>query len=77
MSFALALQNEKAATNVLSNLIVADIAPSSGSLSPEFIRYISAMQKIEALPPGTIKTRIDADKKLQPYEQVMSLNHIS
>jgi hypothetical protein len=72
MSFALALQNEKSATDVLSKLIVADIAPSTGDLSPDFIRYISAMQEIEALAPGVIKTRIDADKKLQSYEQVMS-----
>lgn len=70
MSFALALQNEKATSNVLSKLIVADIAPSIGSLSPEFIRYISAMQEIEALAPGVIKTRTDADKKLQLHEQV-------
>lgn len=72
MSFALALQNEKSTSNVLSKLIVADIAPSTGNLSPEFIRYISAMQEIEALAPGVIKTRADADKKLQSYEQVMS-----
>lgn len=77
MSFALSLQNEKAATNILSNLIVADIAPSIGSLSPEFVRYISAMQKIEALAPGVIKTRTDADKELQPYEQVIPLHYIS
>ena len=71
MSLALALKNEKSATNnVLSKLIVADIAPSTGNLSPEFIRYISAMQEIEALAPGVIKTRADADKKLQSYEQV-------
>ena len=72
MSFALALQNEKSATNVLSKLIVADIAPSTGDLSPDFVRYISAMQEIEALAPGVIKTRTDADKRLQSYEQVMS-----
>jgi hypothetical protein len=70
MSLALALQNEKPASNVLSNLIVADIAPSTGNLSPDFIRYISAMQEIEALAPGVIKTRTDADEKLQLYEQV-------
>ena len=74
MSFALALQSEKSATNVLSKLIVADIAPSTGNLSPDFVRYISAMQEIEALPPGVIKTRTDADKKLQSYEQVMSFS---
>ena len=77
MSFALALQNEKSATNVLSKLIVADIAPSTGNISPDFVRYISAMQDIEALAPGVIKTRTDADKKLQPYEQVMSFLIIS
>ena len=76
MSFALALQNEKSATDVLSNLIVADIAPSTGNLSPDFIRYISAMQEIEALAPGVIKTRTDADKKLQTYEQVTSFRFI-
>lgn len=75
MSFALALQNEKSTSNVLSKLIVADIAPSTGNLSPEFIRYISAMQEIEALAPGVIKTRADADKKLQSYEQVISFFH--
>lgn len=72
MTFALASQNNKAATNVLSHLIVADIAPSIGGLSPDFIRYISAMQNIEALAPGIIKSRTDADKQLQPYEQVTS-----
>lgn len=74
MSFALSLQNEKSTTNVLSNLIVADIAPSTGNLSPDFVRYISAMQEIEALEPGVIKTRTDADKKLQPHEQVNVLS---
>ena len=76
MTFALALRNEKSASNVLSKLIVADIAPSIGSLSPDFIRYISAMQEMEALAPGVIKTRADADNKLQPYEQVMSFHYI-
>ena len=76
MSFALALQNENPESNVLSKLIVADIAPSTGNLSPDFIRYISAMQEIEALAPGIIKTRADADKKLQSYEQVMSSYYI-
>ena len=74
MSFALSLQNEKPSTNVLSNLIVADIAPTIGGISSDFIRYISAMQKIEALEPGVIKTRADADKKLQPYEQVINVS---
>jgi len=57
----------------LSHLIVVDIAPSIGSLSPEFIQYIDIMKKIEALPPGVIKTRTDADHRLQPYESDLSI----
>jgi len=49
---------------------VADIAPSIGALSPEFVQYISLMQQIEALPPGKVKTRSDADKILAPHEPV-------
>jgi len=56
----------------LSHLIVVDIAPSIGGLSPEFIQYIDIMKKIEALPPGVIKTRTDADHRLQPYESVLN-----
>ena len=33
--------------DLLSNLIVADIAPSKGKLSSEFQSYIDAMKKIE------------------------------
>ncbi|KAF8150952.1 mitochondrial protein [Crassisporium funariophilum] len=73
MAFALSLRDSKARADMLSHLIVADIAPSIGSLSPEFIRYISAMQEIEALAPGVIKTRTDADRKLQPYEPDLSV----
>ena len=54
----------------LSRLIVADIAPSIGALSPEFVQYISLMQQIEALPTGKVKTRSDADTILAPHEPV-------
>lgn len=61
----------------LSHLIVADTAPSAGKLSSDFIRYISLMQEIEALPPGTVKTRLDADKILASYEPVSFISHFS
>jgi hypothetical protein len=48
----------------LSSLVVADVAPSVGNLSPEFVQYVSLMQEIENLPPGKIKTRSNADKIL-------------
>jgi len=73
MAYALSLTNLNSSADILSQLIIADIAPSIGSLSREFIQYISLMQEIENLPPGTIKTRSDADKRLQEYEPDMSV----
>ena len=70
MAYALSLKANGETTTPLSQLIVLDIAPSRGSLSPEFIQYINVMQKIEALPPGVIKTRTDADDILKQYESV-------
>ena len=61
----------------LSHLIVADIAPSVGNLSSDFIRYISLMQEIESLPPGTVKTRSDADKILASHEPVRHVPFLS
>ena len=70
MAYALSLKANGGSASPLSQLIVLDIAPSIGSLSPEFIQYIDIMQKIEALPPGAIKTRTDADNILKSYESV-------
>jgi len=61
----------------LSHLIVADIAPSVGNLSSDFIKYISLMQEIESLPPGTVKTRSDADKFLASHEPVRHVSFFS
>ena len=57
---------------LLAHLIVADIAPARGALSPEFQGYIEAMKKIEA---SAVKTRQEADRVLKPYEQVRSHTH--
>ena len=59
---------------LLTHLIVADIAPAQGALSPEFQGYIEAMTRIEA---SEVKTRQEADRVLQPYEQVLSHTHTS
>ncbi|KAI1797188.1 alpha/beta-hydrolase [Ganoderma leucocontextum] len=56
---------------LLTHLIVADIAPARGPLSPEFQGYIEAMKRIEA---SEVKTRQEADRVLQPYEQVLDSN---
>ena len=59
---------------LLTHLIVADIVPARGALSPEFQGYIEAMKRIEA---SEAKTRQEADRVLQPYEQVLSHTHSS
>ena len=59
-------------TNALSNLIVADIAPSKGDLSPEFKAYVEAMKKIEA---SKVSTRKEAQAILAEYEEVCPYHH--
>ncbi|KAF9478860.1 mitochondrial protein [Pholiota conissans] len=73
MTYALSVKEFNIPEDTLSHLIVADIAPSIGKLSTEFSTYISIMQKIEALPPGVIKTRSDADARLKAYEPDLSI----
>lgn len=52
---------------LLSHLIVADIAPSKGALSSEFQGYVEGMKKIE---DSHVTTRQEAQKILAPYEPV-------
>ncbi|EED85974.1 hypothetical protein POSPLDRAFT_44054 [Postia placenta Mad-698-R] len=52
--------------DLLSHLIVADMAPSKGALSPEFNGYVEALRKIE---DAKITSRKDAQHILTPYEQ--------
>jgi len=54
-------------TALLRHLIVADIAPSRGVLSPEFQAYAQAMRKIEQ---SAVSTRKEAQEILVPYEGV-------
>ncbi|KAI0671667.1 alpha/beta-hydrolase [Trametes maxima] len=56
----------KTPSDLLSQLIVADIAPSRGALSPEFQGYIRGMKQIEA---SHVKTRQDADHLLTEFER--------
>lgn len=59
--------NPELPDNLLSRLIVADIAPSSGPLSKEFTDYMVAMNKIEE---SNVSSRKEAQHILQPYEPV-------
>lgn len=60
--------------SLLSNLIVADIAPSKGGLSDEFTSYVKAMKAIEQ---KGVKSRKEAQDILMEYESVRSINHLS
>ena len=52
---------------MLSNLIVADIAPSKGELSSEFRGYVEGMKKLEA---SKVSSRKEAQDILTEYEKV-------
>lgn len=56
-------------SNLIKNLIVADIAPSRGRLSPDFEMYLQAMRTIE---DAKLKTRKEADHMLQEFVKVQS-----
>lgn len=66
---ALAL-NPDLPDGLLSQLIVADIAPSKGPLSSEFAGYMEAMKKIE---DSNVHSRKEAQDILKPYEPVSVL----
>ncbi|KAF9448563.1 mitochondrial protein [Macrolepiota fuliginosa MF-IS2] len=69
MTVALSLV-AKRRENILSHLLISDIAPTRGALSDDFVKYINAMQETNALPLGTVRTRTDVDLRLQQYESV-------
>ncbi|KAG6900339.1 hypothetical protein C0993_012296 [Termitomyces sp. T159_Od127] len=55
---------------ILSKLIVVDVAPTRAELSPEFKGYVEAMQKIERLK---LRTRKEALQVLEDYETDMTV----
>lgn len=65
---ALALSPELPA-NMLSKLIIGDITPAPGNLSPEFLGYVKGMKKIQ---DSNVATRKEAQEILANYEKVFS-----
>ena len=55
---------------LLENLIVEDIAPSKGALSPEFQGYIQGMKAVDA---AKVKSRKEARDILSKWEKVLVL----
>ncbi|KAB5592139.1 Alpha/beta-hydrolase [Ceratobasidium theobromae] len=51
--------------NMLSRLVVVDISPAVGPISPEFRRYIDAMREIDT---ANVKTKKEGEDILKKYE---------
>lgn len=51
----------------ISKLIVIDISPAKGAISPEFKRYITGMREVDA---AEVESKKEGDKMLQSYEEV-------
>ncbi|KAG2017614.1 hypothetical protein CC2G_007113 [Coprinopsis cinerea AmutBmut pab1-1] len=69
MSIALSLAEKNPKDETISRLIVADMAPVKAELSIRLSQYISAMQDVNAMPAGMIKSLPDADRILAHFEQ--------
>jgi len=67
MSFALSPQLPK---GMMSNLIIADIAPSKGAVTTEFRGYVEGMKKIVQ---SNVSTRKEAEAILAKYENDVRL----
>ncbi|KAF8721187.1 Alpha beta-hydrolase, partial [Rhizoctonia solani] len=62
MAFAL---NPALPPDMLSRLVVVDISPAVGPISPEFRRYIDAMKEIDH---ANVKTKKEGEEILKKYE---------
>ncbi|EKM82051.1 hypothetical protein AGABI1DRAFT_105416 [Agaricus bisporus var. burnettii JB137-S8] len=63
----------KGRNELLSHLLVSDVAPIRGALSSDFIKYINAMHEINVLPHGAVRTRSDVDTRLHLYETDLAI----
>ncbi|KAF9460331.1 alpha/beta-hydrolase [Collybia nuda] len=66
MAVALHPSLETSNSGILSNLIVADVAPTRAQLSGEFKQYVKAMKEIEQ---RKLKTKKEVLEVLQTYEK--------
>ena len=55
--------------DLLSHLVVVDITPAVGPISPEFREYINAMHEVEA---ANVKTKKEGDEIIKKHEPVSS-----
>lgn len=57
--------------DLLSHLVVVDISPAVGPVSPEFRRYADAMHEIDE---AKVKTKKEGEEILKKYESVSTRN---
>lgn len=55
--------------DMVNDLVAVDNAPLDASLGSDFARYIQGMRKIDN---ANVTRQADADKILEPYEEVCS-----
>lgn len=56
---------------LLSKLIVVDIAPSRGNIGSEFVKYIDGMKRVRsAIEDGSVRTKKQAEEILKEIEPV-------
>ena len=58
----------------ISKLIVVDISPAKGAISPEFANYIVGMREVDQ---ANVNSKKEGDKILQSYEEVCYLDSAS
>lgn len=69
MTLALSLA-EKKSEDIISQLIVVDMAPVKYVLSHRLSEYVEAMKNMDDMPRGMVKTLADADRILEHFEKV-------
>lgn len=51
----------------ISKLIVIDISPAKGAISPEFAKYVTGMREVNE---ARVSSKKEGDQILQSYEEV-------
>lgn len=56
--------------DLLSQLVVVDMAPTWLRIDARMRNYVNIMQNLNSMPPGMIKTLVDAERFLMAFEEV-------
>lgn len=56
-------------SDLLSKLVVVDMAPTKLMIDARMRNYVGIMQNLNAMPPGMIKSLVDAERFLMAFEE--------